>query len=82
VAHVFTHFALELAVVSAESGEGEGEWWPIDRIDEAGLPTLFAKAAALAQSRRNSKKDPLVPSEVEGPLDRRNVSRLRSTQTE
>lgn len=51
VAHVFTHFALDLAVVSTESDEGEGEWWPIDRIDEAGLPTLFAKAAALAQSR-------------------------------
>ena len=53
VAHVFTHFALELTVVSAESGEGEGEWWPIDRIGEAGLPTLFAKAAALAQMAKN-----------------------------
>ena len=56
VAHVFTHFALELTVVSAESGEGEGEWWPIDRIDEAGLPTLFAKAAALAQSRPDPRE--------------------------
>ena len=26
----------------------EGEWWPLARIDEAGLPTLFAKAARLA----------------------------------
>lgn len=51
VAHVFTHFALELSVVAAESGDSEGEWWPIDRISEAGLPTLFAKAAALAQNR-------------------------------
>ena len=25
----------------------EHEWWPVDRIGEAGLPTLFAKAAAL-----------------------------------
>jgi A/G-specific adenine glycosylase len=53
VAHVFTHFALDLAVVAAESGEGEGEWWPIDQLREAGLPTLFAKAAALAQMARN-----------------------------
>jgi A/G-specific adenine glycosylase len=27
---------------------GEGEWWPIARLDEAGLPTVFAKAARLA----------------------------------
>ena len=57
VGHVFTHFALELGL-SVHLGEfrgdpsvdlpGEGEWWPIDRLDEAGLPTLFAKAAALA----------------------------------
>ena len=26
----------------------DGEWWPLDRLDEAGLPTLFAKAARLA----------------------------------
>jgi A/G-specific adenine glycosylase len=26
----------------------EGEWWPVARIEEAGLPTLFAKAARLA----------------------------------
>jgi A/G-specific adenine glycosylase len=25
-----------------------GEWWPLDRLGEAGLPTLFAKAARLA----------------------------------
>lgn len=53
VGHVFTHFALELSVqvhVGRLAGDppGEGEWWPLDRIDEAGLPTLFAKAARLA----------------------------------
>lgn len=51
VAHVFTHFALDLRVVVASGRGVEGEWWPIPRIDDAGLPTLFAKAAALAQSR-------------------------------
>ena len=26
--------------------EAEGIWWPVARIGEAGLPTLFAKLAA------------------------------------
>ncbi|WP_156679600.1 A/G-specific adenine glycosylase [Sphingomonas profundi] len=60
VEHVFTHFALDLAVVAAEAegrhaagDAGEGEWWPVDRIAEAGLPTLFAKAATLACAARS-----------------------------
>ena len=51
--HTFTHFSLELTVLTslaASQPEGQGEWWPIDNLDEAGLPTLFAKAARLAQS--------------------------------
>ena len=53
VAHVFTHFTLrlELAVYSGDdwaSLEGaDGEWWPLDRLEEAGLPTLFARAQQL-----------------------------------
>ena len=50
VRHGFTHADLELSVMRLEAaGEpvGEGEWWPIDRLDQAGLPTLFAKAARL-----------------------------------
>ena len=52
VAHVFTHFALSLDVMAAEvsSRPIEGEWWPLDRIDEAGLPTLYARAAALGRA--------------------------------
>lgn len=53
VRHVFTHFSLELSV-DVHGGPGDpartgagGEWWPLDRLDEAGLPTLFAKAAGL-----------------------------------
>jgi A/G-specific adenine glycosylase len=48
VDHVFTHFALTLRLLCAEvekRGDG-GIWWPVDRLGEAGLPTLFAKAAA------------------------------------
>ena len=51
VAHVFSHFALDLHVSLYQGevahGPGEGEWWPLERIEEAGLPTLFAKAAQL-----------------------------------
>lgn len=52
VRHGFTHFDLELSVRVSETAapEGEGEWWPLDLLDDAGLPTLFAKAAARARS--------------------------------
>lgn len=51
IRHIFTHFALELAVdrlSGTTAAVGEGEWWPIDRLDEAGLPTLYRRAAQLA----------------------------------
>ncbi|MFN3863421.1 MAG: A/G-specific adenine glycosylase [Erythrobacter sp.] len=51
VRHGFTHARLTLEVQALETGApvpGEGEWWPVSRIAEAGLATLFAKAAALA----------------------------------
>ena len=49
VAHVFTHFRLDLRLASAriDGQEVAGEWWPIDDLDSAGLPTVFAKAAAV-----------------------------------
>ncbi|MCV0382165.1 MAG: A/G-specific adenine glycosylase [Erythrobacter sp.] len=51
VRHGFTHADLELAVRRIETASpppGEGEWWPIKNLEDAGLPTLFAKAARLA----------------------------------
>ena len=49
VTHSFTHFNLSLAVHKSSCAlQPGGEWWPIDRIDDAGLPTVFAKAAKLA----------------------------------
>lgn len=51
VRHTFTHFTLEFGVRRYRGNalpQGEGEWWPIERLEEAGLPTLFAKAARLA----------------------------------
>lgn len=58
VQHAFTHFALELQVLVWSGGEccdpdgDQGEWWALDLIDEAGLPTLFGKAARLVMAQR------------------------------
>jgi A/G-specific adenine glycosylase len=47
VDHVFTHFELNMRLLCAEAGaRPSGTWWPIERIGEAGLPTLFAKLAS------------------------------------
>jgi A/G-specific adenine glycosylase len=48
VEHVFTHFALDMRLLCGEapSREAGGLWWPIERLGEAGLPTLFARLAA------------------------------------
>jgi A/G-specific adenine glycosylase len=46
VTHTFTHFRLELAVERRVEPVGEGWWQPLDRLAEAGLPTLYRKAAA------------------------------------
>ena len=54
VRHGFTHFDLELSLVRLAEPVGEGEWWPLERLDEAGLPTLFAKAARLAMASREN----------------------------
>ena len=48
VRHVFTHFSLDLDVVRRFDPVGEGWWHPLDRLDEAGLPTLYRRAAELA----------------------------------
>ena len=55
VVHVFTHFRLECrlaaASVGAQEARADGEWWPIADLASAGLPTLFAKAAAILGRR-------------------------------
>ncbi len=54
ITHVFTHFSLDLAVRCAQIDEDcatalAAEWWPIDQLDKAGLPSVFAKAAIVAR---------------------------------
>ncbi len=57
VTHVFTHFRLTMTVAAASLDPGcvlppDAQWWPVTRLADAGLPTLFAKAAAVAMRER------------------------------
>ncbi len=47
VDHIFTHFALTLDLHCARGRmeDAAGVWWPVERIADAGLPTVFAKLA-------------------------------------
>ena len=46
VRHVFTHFALDLAIVETLELPGEEGWWHLaSRLHEAGLPTHYRKPA-------------------------------------
>ena len=47
VRHVFTHFSIDLAIVPRSEPEGEGWWHPLGSLSEAGLPTLYRRAAEL-----------------------------------
>ncbi|QGP79734.1 A/G-specific adenine glycosylase [Sphingobium sp. CAP-1] len=60
VAHVFTHFSLALTVhhahvVQDATPPGEGEWWPVAQIGDAGLPTLFARAAEAVRKDQDAR---------------------------
>ena len=49
----FTHFTMTLAIVArAESPEGAGWWQPTATLDDAGLPSLYAKAVAAVLASR------------------------------
>ena len=67
VAHGFTHFSLTLnvAVARAQDRDAAGTWWPIHSLGEAGLPTVFARAAERALAWREAA--PLPFREREGP---------------
>jgi A/G-specific adenine glycosylase len=54
VRHVFTHFSLDLHLVPRDEPEGEGWWQSVDRFAEAGLPTLYRRAAELALEARQA----------------------------
>ncbi len=48
VRHVFTHFTLDLTLEHLSDPPGEGWWQPLDQLGQAGLPTLYRRAAELA----------------------------------
>jgi len=48
VRHVFTHFSLDLFLVARQQPVGDGWWHSLERLEEAGLPTLYRRAAELA----------------------------------
>ena len=56
IRHVFTHFELRLTVAVAKPAtrpDLSGEWHPVATIAAAGLPTLFARAAAAVLHARD-----------------------------
>ena len=56
VRHLFTHFSLDLAIELRPDPCGEGRWHPLDRLDEAGLPTLYRRAADIALAARRDTR--------------------------
>ncbi len=55
VDHGFTHFSLTLQIASrATPPDGEGWWHPINRVGDAGLPTLYARAVEAVLARKES----------------------------
>jgi A/G-specific adenine glycosylase len=58
VRHVFTHFSLDLMIAPRSEPAGDGWWQPLDRLDDAGLPTLYRRAAELALAVRKVARAP------------------------
>jgi A/G-specific adenine glycosylase len=61
VAHVFTHFTLSLNVaatasVPAEIELGDGAYWPLKSLDNAGLPTLFNKVVKAVRNHEKTQR--------------------------
>jgi A/G-specific adenine glycosylase len=52
VRHVFTHFALELSIIASSAVPEDGWWQPIASLPDAGLPTLYRRAADAVISAR------------------------------
>jgi A/G-specific adenine glycosylase len=54
IRHGFTHFTLDLHLAAESEPHGEGWWHPVDRLHEAGLPTLYVKAATAMLARKDA----------------------------
>jgi A/G-specific adenine glycosylase len=60
VRHLFTHFALDLDIVRGEQPAGDGWWQPLDRLQEAGLPTLYRRAGEQVLARSRALEEGLI----------------------
>ncbi len=65
VQHSFTHFSLKLKLTSIELVQNDAfdkqmsekaVWWPIKDIEQAGLPSLFAKALTIKDDNEKGMK--------------------------
>ena len=56
VRHVFTHFSLDLFIEEKLDAVGEGWWHPLARIEDAGLPTLYRRAAKIALASKRQTR--------------------------
>ena len=54
VSHGFTHFTLDLHVTICADPVGDGWWQRLDRLAEAGLPTLYRKAVDAMLARKEA----------------------------
>jgi A/G-specific adenine glycosylase len=52
VHHGFTHFTLDLHLAIRNEPTGEGWWQPLAMLHQAGLPTLYVKAAEVMLARK------------------------------
>lgn len=61
IRHVFTHFALTLRIEERDKPPAnlDGWWYPIAKLDEAGLPTLYKKAV---EAMLGMRKEPPLPA--------------------
>jgi A/G-specific adenine glycosylase len=52
VRHVFSHFSLDLQIVALSEPQAKGWWQPLYGLGDAGLPTLYVRAAKVALNAR------------------------------
>jgi A/G-specific adenine glycosylase len=59
VTHGFTHFELTLDVRRGDEIPLDAaiEWWPREKLDQAGLPTVFRKAVTVAMQEDVDARD-------------------------
>ncbi len=60
VQHEFTHFSLQMRIAVTDMVDDamqktDGEYWPVNSLDKAGLPTLFMKAAVIAKKHNGAR---------------------------